>query len=88
LGKSVSGAVVTIVDQNNTRVFSGTTAAGGKLSSIPIATTTYSIAAGADNSKPVQKSNSLFTIRVSSGASSGSLSTTMSKNQNLIVRLK
>jgi hypothetical protein len=87
-GKAVSGAAVTIVDQNNTRVFSGTTAAGGKLSGIPIATTTYSVAAGADNSKPVQKSSSLFTIRASSGALTGSLSTIISKNQNLTVRLK
>ena len=51
-GNPVNGAAVTIEDQNENQVYSGTSDSNGKIANMPLVTTTLSVAAGGDNGNP------------------------------------
>jgi PKD repeat protein len=71
-GNPLAGANVSIQNQDGTQVFSGVTDEMGVIDGIRLLTTTLSVAAGGDNTKPVSTTKKTFTITGASGALSGS----------------
>ena len=71
-GNRVGGAAVTITDQNGNLVYAGVTNNQGLISSLPIVTTSYSVAANGDDSNPIITSTPGFTIRARTASKTGS----------------
>ena len=87
-GKPLSGAAVTIQDQNGNQVFSGTTNSQGKISAIPLITATVSVPAGGNNTNPRTLTTTQFTVQGTSGGRRQSQTIQVTGDLDQTVRLR
>jgi hypothetical protein len=87
-GNPVSGAAVTITDPNGATDYSGTTGDSGRITVIPLVTTTSTAASVVQNSAPVVTTNQAFTVTANTGTKSGNKSITLTGDQSVQVQVQ